>query len=306
MTTETSLSGGQKTEEQRRLVAVTAVEVVSRLALEIGRDDVSAFLVRLKLSFSPDGNLQIIHLSISLLLQRLRGVDLVTEATIVTNLVPLALVGSDADLIHVYHALSQISRSSHPEDPRLSSNAVLAAQTKLARGLGTRIDLADGYLVDLLTLFADKGTQTQMIAMAPAGFDSRDKEKHAHLQLDSEARVGDMRAWLAALLVPISALLSHSHYHPDKSAPSELVAHFRNLWFLCVVFELSGQTGRKRISEHETNALSIIAEKTPTLVLESANDYVASDLEYNSILRKDFAASVSQFCLPLPRPHPAL
>ena len=41
MTTRTNLSGGRKTEEQRRLVAVTAVEVVSRLALEIGRDDVS-------------------------------------------------------------------------------------------------------------------------------------------------------------------------------------------------------------------------------------------------------------------------
>lgn len=42
MTMRTNLSGGRKTEEQRHLVAVTAVQVVSRLALEIGRDDVSA------------------------------------------------------------------------------------------------------------------------------------------------------------------------------------------------------------------------------------------------------------------------
>ncbi len=175
----------------------------------------------------------------------------------------------------------------------MSSNAVLAAQTQLARGLGTRLDCADGYLVELLTLFADKGTQTQMIAMAPAGFDTRDNEKLMHLKADSEARVADMKAWLAALLIPISALLSHSSYHPNKSASPELVSHFRNLWFLCVVFGLSGQGGRKRLSEHEANALGIIAEKTPTLVLESANDYVASDLEYNSILRKDFSASVS-------------
>lgn len=42
MTMRTNLSGGRKTEEQRRLVAVTAVEVVSRLALEIGRDDVNS------------------------------------------------------------------------------------------------------------------------------------------------------------------------------------------------------------------------------------------------------------------------
>jgi phosphatidylinositol 4-kinase len=41
MTVKTGRSDGKKTEEQRRLIAVTAVEVVSRLALEIERDDVS-------------------------------------------------------------------------------------------------------------------------------------------------------------------------------------------------------------------------------------------------------------------------
>ncbi|ORY33464.1 hypothetical protein BCR39DRAFT_520273 [Naematelia encephala] len=271
--TTSSISGGKKTDDQRRLVAVTAVEVVSRLALEINQDD-------------------IIHLSISLLLQRLRGIDLATEATIVTNLVPLALAGSNVDLVEVYRAFSQISRSSHPEDPRISSNALLAAQTKLARGLGRRLDCADGYLQELLVLFADKGTQTQMIAMAPAGYDSRDKENLAQLRADSEARVKEMKAGLAALLIPISTLMSHPSYHPDNAASPELVAHFRNMWFLCVTFGLSGPAGRTRLSEHQSEALSIIAEKTPALVLESATDYVESDLEYNSILRKDYAASV--------------
>lgn len=227
-----------------------------------------------------------------MLLQRLRGVDLVIESTIVINLVPLALVGSNSDLVEVYRALSQIARSSHPEDPRMSSNAVLAAQSTLAKGIDKRLDCADGYLTDLLALFADKGTQTQMYAMAPSGYDTRDREKHAHLKSDSEARVRDMKAWLAALLIPISTLLAHPVYRPDHSPSPELVAHFRNLWFLCVSFGLSGEAGRKRLSEHEANALMIIAEKTPAIVLESANDYVASDLEYNSILRKDYAAAV--------------
>ncbi|KAK8853241.1 hypothetical protein IAR55_003943 [Kwoniella newhampshirensis] len=272
-TLKTSLTGGNATEDQRRLVAVTAVEVVSRLALEIGKDD-------------------IIHLSISMLLQRLRSVDLATQSTIVTNLVPLALAGNNSDLVEVYRSFSQISRSSHPEDPRRSSNAVLAAQTTLAKGLSLRLDCADGYLTELLTLFADKGTQTQMIAMAAHGYDMRDKDQLHQLRQESETRVTDMKSWLAALLIPISALLSHPSYHPDQAASPELVAHFRNLWFLCVVFGLSGQSGRKSLSDHERNALGVIAEKTPALVLESSNDYVASDLEYNSILRKDFAATV--------------
>lgn len=231
-------------------------------------------------------------MSISLLLQRLRGVDLATEATIVTNLVPLALAASNTDIVEVYRALSQISRSAHPEDPRKSSNAVLAAQTKLAKGMAGRLDCADGYLVELLTLFADKGTQTQMVAMAPSGYDSRDKEKLSHLRQDSEIRVADMKAWLSALLIPISALLSHELYNPHHAAAPELVGHFRNLWFLCVVFGISGQAGKKKLSEHQSIALNIIAGKTPALVTEGANDYVASDLEYNSVLRKDFAGSV--------------
>ncbi|WRT70200.1 uncharacterized protein IL334_007194 [Kwoniella shivajii] len=274
-TIRTNATGVRPTEEQRKLVAVTAVEVVSRLALEIGKED-------------------IIHLSISMLIQRLRGVDLATESTIVTSLVPLALAASNGDLIEVYRAFSQISRSSHPEDPRKSSNAVLAAQTTLAKGLGNRLDCADGYLVELLTVFADKGTQTQMVAMASHGYDSSDKHAVAQLRQEGETRVGDMKAWLGALLIPIATILSHSSYHPDKSASPELVAHFRNLWFLCVVFGLSGPAGQKRLSEHETNALRTIAEKTPALILEGSNDFVASDLAYNSILRKDYAASIQQ------------
>lgn len=283
-TIRTNQSGGKRSEEQRRLVAVTAVEVVSRLALEIGEEDVSGQ--------SDTSSSKIIHLTISLLLQRLRGVDLLTEATIVTNLVSLALAGSNTDLIEIYRSFSQIARASHPEDPRMASNAVLAAQTTLAKGLGTRLDCADGYLVELLVLFADKGTQTQMIAMAPAGYESRDREKYSQLQKESDARVADMKSWLGALLVPIATLLEHEQYHPDRNAPPELVAHFRNLWFLCVVFGLTGAAGRKRLQPHELHALSVIAEKTPALIVESANDFVNSELEYNSTLRKDFASSV--------------
>lgn len=216
-----------------------------------------------------------------------------TEATIVTNLVSLALAGSNSDLIEIYRAFSQIARSSHPEDPRMASNAVLAAQTTLAKGIGARLDCADGYLIELLTLFADKGTQTQVIAMAPSGFDPRDKEKHSQLHKESNARVADMKSWLGALLVPIATLLQHEQYHPDHNAAPELVAHFRNLWFLCVVFGLTGRAGSQRLQPHEANALATIAEKTPPLIVESANDFVNSELEYNSTLRKDFASSVS-------------
>jgi phosphatidylinositol 4-kinase len=227
-----------------------------------------------------------------MLLQRLRGVDIVTESAIVTNLIPLTLAGSNADLVEVYRALSQISRSSHPEDPRTSSNAVLAAQTTLAKGLGSRlVDTAEGYLTELLTLFADKGTQTQIVTMS-ADVRDRDRGKLANLRADSLKRVEDMKAGLAALLIPISELLSHNDYNPQLSPSAECVALFRNLWLLCVVFGLSGKAGRNQLSDHEASALAIIAKKTPPLVLENATDFVGGELEYNTVLRKDFAVSI--------------
>lgn len=266
------IGGGKQRTDQRQLVSTTAVEIVSRLALDTGRED-------------------IIHLAISMLLQRLRGVDIVTESAIVTNLIPLALAGSNADLVEVYRALSQLSRSSHPEDPRTSSNAVLAAQTTLAKGLGPRLDTAEGYLSELLSLFADKGTQTQIVATTGEGRD-KDNKRYANLRADSEKRVQNMKAGLAGLLIPISVLLCHKDFHPEISASTECVALFRNMWLLCVAFGLSGRPGRTSLSEHEQNALATIATKTPPLVPENANDFVGSELEYNTILRKDFASSV--------------
>ncbi|BEJ13679.1 hypothetical protein CspHIS471_0308530 [Cutaneotrichosporon sp. HIS471] len=267
-----SFASGKRSDEQRQLISTTAVEIAARLALDTGRED-------------------IIHLAISMLLQRLRGVDIATESAIVTNLVPLALASSDADLVEVYRAFSQISRSSHPEDPRMSANAVLAAQTRLARGLGNRLNDADGYLSELLTLFADKGTQTQMLSISSTH--GNVKEKYALMRADSAKRASDTKAQLAALLLPIAELLSHPTYHPDHNALTETVSQFRNMWLLCVAFGLSSQNGKSILSEHEENALSVIASKTPALYQEQNTDFVGSDLEYNTILRKDFAQSIN-------------
>lgn len=226
-----------------------------------------------------------------MLLQRVRGVDLTTESAIVKSLVPLALAASDDDLQEVYRTFSQIARSSNPEDPRLSSNAVLAAQTTLAKGLGSRLQAADGFLQELLSDFADQGTQTQIVYMGAVGHEGRDRDKKtALLRSNNEKRAADMKAQLAALLLPIAEVLSHKDYHPNVNPSQECVALFRNFWLLCVVFNLSGS--RSQLSEHEASALAAIAEKTPVLVMENATDFVGSELEYNTILRKDFAHSI--------------
>lgn len=223
-----------------------------------------------------------------MLLQRLRGADAHTESTIVSNLVPLALVAPRLDFIDVIKSLSLISRSANPEDPTHSSSAVLAAQTRLGKDLVGRQELCDAYLVELLQLFADRGTKIQMLAAGK-------KEDGVHRKLgggpgkssglgEDDRTVSDLTAQLASLLLPIDAVLRHETFDPSHKPTPELVSLFRNMWFLCVVLNIP-----RTLPPTQRAALERIALKTPALVLESAADYVESDLEYNSILRKDYA-----------------
>lgn len=218
-----------------------------------------------------------------MLLQRLRGADPHTEAIIVSNLVPLALVAPRLDFVDVIKALSSISRSSNPEDPRHSSSAVLEAQTRLGKELKKRDDeFCDIYLVELLQLFADRGTNVQMLA---AG--KREGEHLSKPSTKNNAVVSELTDQLAKLLLPIDAVLAHDTFDPHHSPTAELVTLFRNMWFICVVLGIP-----RTLKDWHLAALERIAFKTPALVLESAHDYVSSDLEYNSILRKDFAPVV--------------
>lgn len=268
MTVHTTAGGtfiGTRTDEQKQRINASTIAVVTRLAMEFKQAEVT-------------------HVTISMLLQRLRGADPHTEAIIVSNLVPLALVAPRLDFIDVIKAFSSISKSSNPEDPRHSSSAVLEAQTRLGKELKKRDDdFCDVYLVELLQLFADRGTNVQMLAAGK-------REDHHPIKKTSSKDnvvVSELTDQLARLLLPIDAVLSHDSFDPHHAPTAELVALFRNMWFICVVLGIP-----RTLKDWHLAALERIAFKTPALVLESAHDYVSSDLEYNSILRKDFAPVV--------------
>lgn len=98
---------------------------------------------------------------------------------------------------------------------------------------------------------------------------------------------------LAALLLPIDALLSHRDYVPKRD--NKITALMRNMWFLCIVFEFHVIPDHPYpVNAWRCAALSRIAEKTPPIVVENAQDYVLNDLEYNSIIRQNFAYTVSR------------
>lgn len=98
---------------------------------------------------------------------------------------------------------------------------------------------------------------------------------------------------LVSLLLPIDALLSHTDYHPGLTATPELTAQFRDMWFLCTLFDFCGpdEKGGSAI-EWRRPALSRIAAKAPALVSEGAHESLASDIEYSNVLRQEYARTV--------------
>lgn len=98
---------------------------------------------------------------------------------------------------------------------------------------------------------------------------------------------------LASLLLPIDALLAHEDFNPQRGASTGVVSLFRNMWFLCVLFHF---TSDKDKADNAMNwlkpALSRISMKTPSVVLEERHDSVASDVEYNSVIRQEYAHTV--------------
>ncbi|KZT27321.1 atypical/PIKK/PI4K protein kinase [Neolentinus lepideus HHB14362 ss-1] len=245
------------TEDEKRLIGISAISVVARLALEFKMEEVT-------------------RLTISMLLQRLRSAEPTVEAAIAYNLVDMALAAPESVFIDVTRAFSAINRSANPDDPRFSNNMVLAAQTRLAQGLHRRPELHEDYLVELLSLFADKGVAIQNIAIS-----------------NRDLKTDDMIEQLASLLLPIDALLSHTDPKLRTDASPGLIALFRNMWFLCVLFQFtSGNDKEHPAMDWLKPALTRIAMKTPILILEDAHDSLTSDIEYNSVIRQEYAETI--------------
>ena len=102
-----------------------------------------------------------------------------------------------------------------------------------------------------------------------------------------------MTEQLASLLLPIDALLNHRDFNIGQDPSATLVTLFRNMWFLCVLFQFTAADEQDHTAMGwQKPALARIAIKTPASVLEAAHDSIASDLEYNPVIRKEYVETV--------------
>ncbi|KAI0647399.1 atypical/PIKK/PI4K protein kinase [Trametes meyenii] len=246
------------TEDEKRTVGISTISVATRLALESKSEEVT-------------------RLTISMLLQRMRSAEPTVEAAIAYNLVDLALTAPQSSFLDIIRAFSSINRSANLDDTRFSNNMVLAAQTRLAKELRGRAELYQIYLMELLTLFADKGVAIQNAATS---------SHHAKLE--------EMSEQLASLLLPIDALLGHEDFEIGSDVSYNVVTLFRNMWFLCVLFGFTSLPDHGHSAmEWRQPALARIAARTPPIVLEEAHDTIVSDLEYNTVIRQEYVETVT-------------
>jgi phosphatidylinositol 4-kinase len=98
---------------------------------------------------------------------------------------------------------------------------------------------------------------------------------------------------LASLLLPIDALLAHPDFNPHVEVSSAVVSLFRNMWFLCILFHFTSVGDKEETAlDWLKPALARIAVKSPSIVLEESHDSIASDVEYNSVIRQEYARTV--------------
>ena len=95
------------------------------------------------------------------------------------------------------------------------------------------------------------------------------------------------------MLLPIDALLCHPEFQITDNPSSSLTTLFRNVWFLCVLFQFTLEDSDQLAMSWKTPALARIAARTPPIVLEEAHDTIVSDLEYNPVIRREYAETVS-------------
>ncbi|KAI8369570.1 uncharacterized protein BYT42DRAFT_503440 [Radiomyces spectabilis] len=186
-------------------------------------------------------------------------------ASLMTNFVDLALVSSSSVFQDIITIFSVINRESLTVDNKQPFTAVMDAQLQLAKRISTRPELYSLYLTNLLNLFVDNGNTVQRM--------SNNSKKDPEISLASK---------LGQLLPVLRALLSHDDFQPHLDASEETVSLFRNLWFHCILF---GFVTESMWLREWHDSLQVIAKKTPVLVIESATNYLESDLEYNSVLR---------------------
>ncbi|KAJ1940246.1 phosphatidylinositol-4- kinase, partial [Linderina macrospora] len=159
-------------------------------------------------------------------------------------------------------ALKRVSFARDSDD----SINVSVSQTlvDLAAHVGDRTEIIDGFFCDVLKSFVD----ISIDVASPSKFKNRAVTP------------------LSTFLPILDALVSSPAYAIDKEATAEQISLWRNFWFHMVI---RGYVTDRSYIKSYGRIFANLASKSPILVHPSSINYLETEIEYNSILQREFS-----------------
>ncbi|KAJ1990389.1 phosphatidylinositol-4- kinase [Dimargaris cristalligena] len=209
---------------------------------------------------------------VSTLLRSAKKHDISLRRLILKKLTEVALIAPVASFVEVVELLAFVSNTknaiSQGVEAHFLREAVWENMDYLALHANQRPDLYTRFLVHILNWFVDKGVEIQnTISVVRTKGVIHAKE-------------------LGVFLPVIQDLLVHRDFEPHLKPSHDIVSLMRNVWFHLV---LNGCLVDASWIEKYNDALVVMAAKSPILVHESAINYLETDLEYNSVLRRGYS-----------------
>lgn len=143
-----------------------------------------------------------------------------------------------------------------------------------------RLELHDFFLLEHLSLFVDKGVQEA----TPRGEVSA-PILHSEFSRAADAALLQRTSSLLALLPILDTFLVKADLDPRRDFVPNIIALFRSMWYLCVMSGFLSPSS-KLVSDWQRSVLARIAKQTPGLLDGAGDDFIETELEYNSVLRR--------------------
>ncbi|KAJ1928311.1 phosphatidylinositol-4- kinase [Tieghemiomyces parasiticus] len=209
---------------------------------------------------------------VSTLLRSAKKHDVSLRRLIIEKLAQVALIAPTTSFVEVVELLALVGDTRHTREAGIEAHVLRETVWRTMRYLATRAnqrpDLYNRFLALILNWFVDKGVEIQTTACVV------------------RTRGVIHAKELGVFLPVIQALLEHRDFEPHLKASHDMVSLMRNVWFHLV---LNGCLVDPSWIAEYNDALVVMAAKSPILVHESAINYLETDLEYNSVLRRGYS-----------------
>ncbi|KAI9297042.1 hypothetical protein K502DRAFT_301430 [Neoconidiobolus thromboides FSU 785] len=215
-------------------------------------------------------NNDVSDLAVTMLCRQFATGTQATRAFILEKLSDIVLSVSDRSYEEILEIFSAISKAETSADSKTLMSTILKCYYSISYQIHSNIDKCDSFFRYMLALANEKGVHIQRSL----------KEKRKGVQITA------ISGELGILLPILSQILCTKDFSPHLNPDEELQGAFRNFWFHCVLYDFVSES--TWVKEWRSSMLDIAA-KSPILVPNSSGNYLDTDLEYNSVLRRAFS-----------------